>query len=146
MKRLLFPLVLCAALLLTLTTAHAHRLEVAAWLYDGGEPAPLPGAAFTLTPSGRSGVTGADGTVVFSDLPAAAYQLTQTAAPFGCRTLAEPIALLLNHDGTVTLRGRTVEQVSVLHRSGRRVMLAALLCLSVLPMALRLWWLYRKKR
>ena len=146
MKRLLFPLVLCAALLLSLIPAHAQTLQVAAWLYEGGAPAPLPGAAFTLTPTGQTGVTGEDGTCTFSDLPAAVYQLTQTAAPAGYKPLAQPVTLLLGHDGTVTVHGHTVEQVSILHRSGRRVVLAAVLALSMLPMAVRLWVLRRKNK
>lgn len=144
MKRLLFPLLLCA-LLLPMPTAHGAELQVAAWLYESGTPAPLSGAAFTLSPTDRTGVTGADGTLTFSDLHPGAYQLTQTDAPAGYLPLDEPVALLLHDDSSVTVAGRTMERISVFHRSGEKVLFVLLFLLSLAPMVLRLWWLHRHK-
>jgi len=143
MKRLLFPLLLCA-LLLPLP-AHGAELEVAAWHYENGQPAPLAGAAFLLTPTAQTAVTGEDGTATFSHLSPAAYQLTQTDAPAGYLPLDQPVALLLHDDGSVTVAGHTMERISLLHRSGEKLLIAAALCCSLLPMAIRLWWLHRHK-
>ena len=144
MKRLFFSLLLCA-LLLPLPTAHGAELQVAAWLYENGTPVPLAGAAFALSPTDRTAVTGADGTLTFSDLHPGAYRLTQTDAPAGYLPLDEPVALLLHDDDTVTVAGRTMERISVFHRSGETVLFVLLFLLSLASMALRLWWLHRHK-
>lgn len=145
MKRFFLLAALCAALLLP-CPAHAHELTVAATHWDSGAAAPLPGAAFTLSPAAQSGVTDRAGLLVFSDLPAGAYQLTETDAPAGYLPLEEPVCLLLNHDGTLSLHGHTTRQVTVLHRSGSSMLLWPALFLSTVPMFLRLWWLWRKNK
>ena len=138
MKRLFLPLLLCALLFL-LPTAHAAELQVTARLLESGSAAPLTGAAFTLSPTGQTGRTDESGALTFSQLSPGAYTLTRTdAGP------AQPVALLLNDDGSCTVAGQTVDAVSLVYPSPRRAVLAAGVILSLLPMILRWWCLQRK--
>lgn len=139
MKQLLLCAALCLILLLPLPTAHAAELQVAVWLLEGGTSAPLPGAAFTLSPTGQTGRTDAAGTLTFAHLSPGTYTLQRTDT-----VPTPPVALLLSADGSCTVAGRTVNTVSLVYPSPRRAVLAAGLILSLIPMILRLWWLHQK--
>lgn len=136
------PLLLCAALcalLLLPRPAHAAELQVAVWLHEGGTTVPLTGAGFALAPTGQTGRTDESGALTFAHLNPGAYTLTRTdAGP------TQPVALLLNPDGSCTVAGQTVDTLSLVYPSPRRAVLAAGVILSLIPMVLRLWWLQQK--
>jgi hypothetical protein len=150
MKRFFFSAVLCAALFLSVASAHAAEVPVVAWIYDGDVQTGLAGASFAISsqsddPGQTILTTDETGRLVFRDLADGTYYLHQTEAPGLYRPLKEPLCLQLSADG-MRVDGRAVDEVSVLHRSGRPVMIAAAMVLSLLPMVLRLIWLhYRGK-
>ncbi len=136
MKRLLLGALLCA-LLLQPPAAHAAQLHLTAQLLEGDTTQPLTDAAFTLSPTGQTGRTDETGALTFSHLAPGAYTVKRTGT-------AQPVALLLNADGSCTVSGRTVDAVHLVYPSPRRAVLAAGVILSLIPMILRLWWLHQK--
>lgn len=147
MKRILFPAVLCAALFLSVLPAHASQIPVVAWIWEEQEKSGLPGASFALSTTPDSPgqpilTTDETGRLVFHNVPDGTYYLHQTSAPGLYLPLREPLELQLSADGALTVEGHSTAEVSLLHRSGRSVLLAACATLSVLPMVIRLIWLH----
>lgn len=151
MKRICFLAVLCAALFLSLTSAWAAQVPVVAWIYDGDTKTGLAGASFALSaqpddPGQTILTTDETGRLVFRDLADGTYYLHQTEAPGLYRPLKEPLCVQLSAGGALSVEGHSADEVSVLHRSGRPVMFAAVIVLSLLPMALRLLWLHLRNK
>ena len=150
MKRFLFAAVTVLALLWCSAAAYAADLPVVAWVMRDGAAEGLAGAAFSLSTPTREPVilvTDETGRLVFRDLDCGSYELRQTEAPCMYRPLAQPLSVELSADGTLTVEGHPTDEVSVLHRSGRSALtVAAVVVLSLLPMALRLLWLHHRDK
>lgn len=152
MKRFCFLAVLCTALFLSIATVWASQIPVVAWIYDGQEKTGLSGATFALStdpdiPGPVILSSDETGRLVFRNLSDGTYYLHQTGAPGLYRPLKDPLCLQLSADGALSVEGHSTPEVSVLHRSGKPVLAAALIIVcSILPMALRLLWLHLRDR
>ena len=147
MKHIFGLAALCAALFLSTLPAYAAQIPVVAWIWEGQEKIGLPDASFALSaypdiPGQTILTTDETGRLVFPNVSEGTYYLHQTAAPDLYRPLREPLQLQLSDDGTLTVEGHSASEVSILHRSGRPVLLAAGAALSICPMIIRLIWLH----
>ena len=147
MKHIFMTAVLCAALFLSVLPAHAAQVPVVAWIWADDEKCGLPDASFSLStcadaPGQTILTTDETGRLVFRDVSDGTYYLHQTAAPGLYRPLEQPLELQVAPDGSLSVEGHSAAEISILHRSGRTVLLAACAALSVLPMILRLIWLH----
>lgn len=151
MKRILIPAALCAALFLSVLPAYAAQIPVVAWIWEENGKCGLPDAAFSLStcpdaPGQTILTTDETGRLVFHDVSSGTYYLHQTAAPALYRPLSQPLELQVFSDGTLTVEGHRTAEVSLLHRSGRSILLIACAALSVLPMVIRLIWLHFREK
>ena len=151
MKHLCFLAALCAALFLSVVPAHAAQIPVVAWIWEDQEKVGLSGAAISLStsadlPGETLLVTDETGRLVFPSLPEGTYYLHQVSAPGLYLPLEKAVTVDLSADGTLSVEGHPAREVSVMHRSGRNVLLITCTALSVVPMVLRLLWLHWKNK
>ena len=122
-----------------------------AWVWEDQEKVGLSGAVFSLStsadlPGDTLLVTDEQGRLVFPDLSEGTYYLHQASAPGLYLPLDKAVTVDLAADGSLSVEGHPTVEVSVMHRSGRRVLLIACAALSVIPMVVRLIWLQRKNK
>ena len=126
------------------------ELTVYAYKLDGSNRVPLPGASFALRSDDGTVLshitTDKTGTVTLSQLSPGTYRLEQTSAPFGYRTLSQPLELRFLADGTMFLGNIPTPALHILHRQMPwKTALWLLLPLSLLPALVRLGVTYRQK-
>jgi len=149
MKRMTIFAALCPALFLSVSTAWAAQVPVVAWTCDRQGSAGLAGASFSLStapdrPDSNILTTDETGRLVFRDVAEGTYYLHQTAAPGLYAPLRRPVMIQLSAEGALTVEGRSSSEVSILHQSGKAAAIAAVVILSLIPMAVRLIWLHRR--
>ena len=126
------------------------ELTVYTYRLDGSNRVPLPGATFALRSDDGTVLshitTGETGTVTLSQLSPGTYRLEQTGAPFGYRTLSQPLELRFLTDGTMLLDDIPTPAAQILHRRMPwKTALWLLLPISLLPALVRLSLVYRQK-